>query len=95
MPCAILSLPLELLDEIIAHVAMSAPELLILRCVNKILCSLITPTAFKEIVVRSTEKSTQGFLELLVCTDISKHVRVIEFIEDRGKCERGYAGGQH
>ena len=89
------SLPLELLDEIIAYVATSAPELLTLRCVNKALCSLTTPAAFREIAVRITEKSTQGFLELLVRTDIAKHVRAIEIIEDPGKCRLNYAGGQY
>ncbi|KAF8269067.1 hypothetical protein EI94DRAFT_1726154 [Lactarius quietus] len=75
----ILSLPLELLDEIID---ISAQELLTLRCVNKALCSHVTPAAFRKIVVPTTEKSTQGFLELLVTKDIAKHVRVIEILED-------------
>ena len=86
----ILSLPLELLDKIIAYVEVSVPELLILRLVNKTLCSLITPIAFREIVVCTTEESTQSFLELLVSTDVVKHVKVVQIIEDPGKCEIGY-----
>jgi hypothetical protein len=45
------SLPLELLDEITSYVDISAPDCLTLRCVNKTICGLITPTAFREIVV--------------------------------------------
>lgn len=78
----ILSLPFELFDEIIDYVAMSAQEMFTLRCVNKTLCSLVTPAAFREIVVHTTEKSSQGFLELLVSADIAKHVRVVRIIED-------------
>jgi len=48
MPFAgILSLPCELLDEIIDYVAMSAQEIFTLRSVNKTLCSLVTPAAFR------------------------------------------------
>ena len=74
---------------------MSEPDLLTLRCVNKTLCGLIMPTAFKEIVVRTTETSTQRFLELLANTEIAKHVRYLEFIEDTGKCRLGYASAQY
>jgi hypothetical protein len=93
MPSAggILSLPLEIFDEIIGYVEISAPDLLTLRCVNKTLCGLITPTAFREIIVRTTEESAQGFLALLASTDIAKYVRVLEFIEGSGKCKLCYA----
>ncbi len=95
MPFAgILSLPPELLEEIIDYLAMSPQEILTLRCVNKTLCSLVTPAAFREIVAHTTDESTQGFLELLVSTDIAKHVRVVKIIEDPGTCGLGYAGGQ-
>ena len=87
------SLPLELLDEIIAYVATSAPGLLTLRCVNKTFCGLITPVAFRKKVIRTTEKSIQGFLQLLLSTNIAKYVKVIEVIEDPGKCGFGYASG--
>ena len=80
----ILSLPPELLDEIINYVA--AQEILALRCVNKTLCILLTPAAFKEIVVHTNEKSAQGFLDLLVNKDIAKYVKVIRLIEDPGEC---------
>lgn len=43
-------------------------------------------SGFQDIVVRTTETSTQNFLELLENADIAKHVRVIEVIRDRGKC---------
>ena len=96
MPFAgILSLPFDVLDDIISYVAISEPDLLTLRCVNEALCGLITPMAFKEIVVRTTEKSTQGFLELLANTDIAKHVRYLDLIEDTGKCRLGYASAQY
>ena len=82
----IFSLSVEILDKIIGYVALSSPELLTLRCVNKALCGLITPVVFQDIVVRTTETSTQNFLELLENADIAKHVRVIEVIGDQGKC---------
>ncbi|KAH9029511.1 hypothetical protein EDB85DRAFT_1522656 [Lactarius pseudohatsudake] len=83
MPSAgLLSLPLELLDEVTDYVAASPQEILTLRCVNKAFCSLVTPAAFRKIVVHTTDESAQGFLELLVSTDIAKHVRVIQIIED-------------
>jgi hypothetical protein len=86
------SLPFELLDEIIYYVAQFGTlEIRTLRCVNKAFCGLVTPTAFREIVVRTTEESTQGFLELLVSTDIVKHVRAIEVIEEPGECGHGNA----
>jgi hypothetical protein len=82
-----LRLPLELLYKIIEDVAMSPHDILNLRCVNKVFYGLATPLAFREIEVRTTEESAQGFLNLLVSTDIPKYVRVIQIIEDPS--ERG------
>ncbi|KAH8978149.1 hypothetical protein EDB92DRAFT_1911942 [Lactarius akahatsu] len=83
MPSAgLLSLPLELLDEVTDYIAASPQEILTLRCVNKALCSLVTPAAFRKIVVHTTDESAQGFLGLLVSTDIAKHVRVIQIVRD-------------
>ena len=57
MPFAgILSLPFDVLDDIISYVAISEPDLLTLRCVNEALCGLITPMAFKEIVTSSHDR---------------------------------------
>ncbi|KAH9030890.1 hypothetical protein EDB85DRAFT_2290300 [Lactarius pseudohatsudake] len=78
----LLSLPLELLDQVIDYVATSPQEILTLRSVNKTLCSLVTPAAFREIVVYTRDKNIHGFLELLVSTHISKHVRVVQIVED-------------
>ncbi|KAH9056369.1 hypothetical protein EDB87DRAFT_1637500, partial [Lactarius vividus] len=78
----LLLLPLELLDEVIDYVAAAPQEILSLRRGNKALCSLVTPAAFRTIVVHKTDESAQGFLELLVSTDIAKHVRVIQIVED-------------
>ncbi|KAH8987028.1 hypothetical protein EDB92DRAFT_1204980 [Lactarius akahatsu] len=75
-------LPFELLEEIMDYVATSPQEILTLRRVSKTFCSLVTPTAFREIVIHTTDKSTQGFLELLASADVAKHVRVIQIIED-------------
>ncbi|KAH9011964.1 hypothetical protein EDB83DRAFT_2680617 [Lactarius deliciosus] len=80
----LLSLPLELLDQVIDYVATSPQEILTLRSVNKTLCSLVTPEAFRKIVVQTTDEGIQGFLELLVSTHISKHVRVVQIVEDPG-----------
>ncbi|KAH9056372.1 hypothetical protein EDB87DRAFT_1687590 [Lactarius vividus] len=78
-----LLLPIDLLDEIVDYVATSPQEILTLRRVSKAFCSLVTPTAFREIVIHTTDKSTQGFLELLASADVvTKHVRVIQIIED-------------
>ncbi|KAH9011505.1 hypothetical protein EDB85DRAFT_2159853 [Lactarius pseudohatsudake] len=83
MPFAgILPLPIELLEEIMEYVAISPQEILTLRRVSKTFCGLVTPTAFREIVIHTTDKSTQGFLELLASADVAKHVRVIQIIED-------------
>ncbi len=82
----ILALPLELLDEIIEDVAVSAHDILNLRCVNKAFCHLATTVAFWEIVVHTTDKSTQGFLQLLVTPDITEYVRDIKIIGDPGEC---------
>ncbi|KAH9018948.1 hypothetical protein EDB85DRAFT_2010221 [Lactarius pseudohatsudake] len=78
----LLSLPLELLDQVIDYVATSPQEILTLRSVNKTLCSLVTPAASREIVVYTRDKNIHGFLELLVSTHISKHVRVVQIVED-------------
>ncbi|KAH8993861.1 hypothetical protein EDB86DRAFT_1315852 [Lactarius hatsudake] len=80
----LLSLPLELLDQVIDYVATSPQEILTLRSVNKTLCSLVTPAAFRKIVVQTTDEGIQAFLELLVSTHISKHVRVVQIVEDPG-----------
>ena len=85
----ILSLPPELSDKIIGY--LPARDIFTLRCVNKTLCSLLTPAAFRQITVYATEKSVQGFLDLLHSPDIAKHIRVIRIIEisgneDLGKC---------
>ncbi|KAH9009539.1 hypothetical protein EDB85DRAFT_2244299, partial [Lactarius pseudohatsudake] len=83
MPFAgILPLPIELLEEIMEYVAISPQEILTLRRVSKTFCGLVTPTAFREIVIHTTDKSTQGFQELLASADVAKHVRVIQIIED-------------
>ncbi|KAH9029518.1 hypothetical protein EDB85DRAFT_1523512 [Lactarius pseudohatsudake] len=83
MPFAgILPLPIELLEEIMDYVATSPQEILTLRRVSKTFCSLVTPTAFRKIVIHTTDKSTQGFLELLASADVPKHIRVIQIIED-------------
>ncbi|KAH9021497.1 hypothetical protein EDB85DRAFT_2293481 [Lactarius pseudohatsudake] len=89
----LLSLPLELLDEVIDYVTTSPQEILTLRSVNKTLCSLVTPAAFREIVVYTRDESTQGFLELLVSTHISKHVRVVQIVEDPGPFETEWGEG--
>ncbi|KAH9071376.1 hypothetical protein EDB83DRAFT_2517181 [Lactarius deliciosus] len=81
MPFAgILPLPIELFEEILE--ATSPQEILALRRVSKTFCSLVTPTAFRKIVIHTTDKSTQGFLELLASADVAKHVRAIQIIED-------------
>ncbi|KAH9071429.1 hypothetical protein EDB83DRAFT_248981 [Lactarius deliciosus] len=77
------SLP-ELLDQIIDYLKMSPQEILTLRSVNKTLCSLVTPAAFRKIVVYTRDESLQRFRELLVSTHISKHVRVVQIVEDPG-----------
>ncbi|KAH9071419.1 hypothetical protein EDB83DRAFT_2574466 [Lactarius deliciosus] len=83
MPFAgILPLPIELLEEIMDYVAESPQDSLTLQRVSKTFCSLVTPTAFRKIVIHTTDKSTQGFLELLASADVAKHVRVIQIIED-------------
>ncbi|KAH9071401.1 hypothetical protein EDB83DRAFT_2574422 [Lactarius deliciosus] len=83
MPLAgILPLPVELLEEIVDYVAESPQDNLTLRRVSKTFCSFVTPTAFWKTVIHTTDKSTQGFLELLASADVAKHVRVIQIIED-------------
>ncbi|KAH9031402.1 hypothetical protein EDB83DRAFT_1843235 [Lactarius deliciosus] len=76
----ILPLPIEILEEILE--ATSPQEIFALRRVSKTFCSLVTPTAFRKIVIHTTDKSTQGFLELLASADVAKHVRAIQIIED-------------
>ncbi|KAI9447550.1 hypothetical protein H4582DRAFT_8890 [Lactarius indigo] len=78
----LLSLPHELLDEIIEYVATSPQDILTLRRVNIALYGLVTPLAFREIAVHTTDESARGFLELLVTTYIATHVRVVRIVED-------------
>ena len=81
-----LGLPLELLCKITEDVAISPNDILNLRCVDKTFYGLATPLAFREIVVHTTEKSAQGFLDLLIDTNLSNHVGVVQIIEDPGEC---------
>ena len=79
-------LPYELWDEIMEDVISSPHDLLNLRRVNKVFCDFAARVAFREIVVHTTEKSAQGFLELLVRPDITEHIRGVRIIEDPGEC---------
>jgi hypothetical protein len=87
-PVGIFSLPPELLGEIFEYLATFASphDIFNLRCVNETFCDLATPIAFWETVVHTTDKSTQGFLELLLRPEVAEYVRDIKIVEDPGEC---------